>query len=114
MIAFLNSLPAYAKPANLLFLPANNQVVSLNLAKALSERIGLNTYLYTAVSGEVQRPVLTPRPAQHGPVPSNHSAIGGLASTAAPSSPPTTAQTTVRELLTNWSELATPQFIAQP
>lgn len=55
-----------------------------------------------------------PGPAQHGPVPSNHSAIGGLASAAAPSSPPHTAQTTVRELLTNWSELATPQFIAQP
>lgn len=55
-----------------------------------------------------------PSPAQHGPVPSNHSAIGGLASAAAPSSPPPTAQTTVRELLTNWSELATPQFIAQP
>lgn len=53
-------------------------------------------------------------PTQHGPVPSNHSAIGGLASTAAPSSPPPTAQTTVWELLTNWSELATPQFIAQP
>lgn len=55
-----------------------------------------------------------PSPTQHGPVASNHSAIGRLASTAAPSSPPPTAQTTVRELLTNWSELATPQFIAQP
>lgn len=55
-----------------------------------------------------------PSPAQHGPVPSNHSAIGGLASTAAPSSPPPTAQTTVRERLTNWSELATSQFIAHP
>lgn len=56
-------------------------------------------------------------PAQHGPVPSNHSTIGGLASAAAassPHSPPPTAQTAVRELLTNWSELASPQFIAQP
>ena len=77
--------------SNSLCLQANNQccVVPVNLAKHCQS---------TEVSAHIfiqQCPVKCnsmfwrPGPAQHGPVPSNHSTIGGLASAATPSSPPT-------------------------
>lgn len=91
--------------------------ISSNLTNLL---LGSAYIFIRRVSSEVQRRVFDAvAPAEHGPVPSNHSASGGLASAA--TSPlhlllllPHTSQITVRELLTNWCELAAAQFIAQP
>lgn len=63
--------------------------MSYNISKSNKSSIGLGTYLYTTVTSEVWWRVFDALArAEHGPVPSNHSASGGLASAAAPSTPP--------------------------